>query len=65
MNALWPLVVILVAGGIWYLLRYVAAPQPFYIALYVVTAILLLIWLLGVLGLMGPLNLHFGTADVD
>jgi hypothetical protein len=43
------LIVILGACG-WWLIRYLNAPRPFEVALFVVCAVLLLLWLLAALG---------------
>jgi hypothetical protein len=48
MNALWPILVIAIAAVVWWLLVETQAPRPFRIALIAVVAILLIVWLFGV-----------------
>jgi hypothetical protein len=50
MNALWPILVIVLGAVGWYLIKYLAAPKPFEVALICVVVLLLLVWLVGVFG---------------
>jgi hypothetical protein len=47
-NVLTPILIIIIGAGGWWLIRYWGAPRGFEIALYVVVAIALILWLIGV-----------------